>query len=286
MFDSKRWDSVKLRDDDIIVATWAKSGTTLTQQMVYQLISGGADGVAMGAVSPWVEVRFGPPSAELAAMLEAQTHRRILKTHSPFEAVPFSPTIKYVYIGRDGRDVLWSAYNHVMAFTDAAWEGANAVEGPWPKWTPPTQDVRGYYLHWLETDEAAGFHDLSFWDNVRSWWDQRRRPNVLLLHYANLLADLAGQMRHLAQFLEIDIDEGRLPSLVEHCGLEYMRDQAAGTRGMDTFKNGAASFFNKGTNGRWRDVLSDDEAALCDEVAARRLAPECARWLKTGELTD
>jgi aryl sulfotransferase len=44
--------------------------------------------------------------------------------------------------------------------------------------------------------------------------------------------------------------------------------------------------FNKGVNGRWKDVLSSGEIARCDEVAARNLPPECAHWLATGELVE
>ena len=285
MFDSARWNQVKLRDDDIVVATWAKSGTTLTQQMVAQLISGGDDEVASLGSSPWVDVRFMMPLAEMAAMLEAQTHRRFMKTHLSFDAVPFSPNVKYVYIGRDARDVLWSVYNHCSSFTPAAWENINAAAGPWPKWSAPTTDVHQYYLDWLETDVAAGFHDLPFWEHVQGWWDQRSRPNVLLLHYANIIADLPREMRRLAEFLDIDIDEAKLPSMVEHCGIDYMREQAAREPFIDVmFEHGASSFFNKGTNGRWRDVLSPAEIARCDVVAAAHLTPDCAHWLKTGEM--
>ena len=86
-------------------------------------------------------------------------------------------------------------------------------------------------------------------------------------------------MRRLATFLEIPIDEARLPSLVERCGLDYMRRQATGSRL-------PPGFFNKGINGRWRDVLSSEEVALCDEVAGKKLTSECAHWLKTGELSE
>ncbi len=288
MFESTRWNSVKLRDDDIIVATWAKSGTTLTQQIIGQLITGGAEGVGASEASPWVDVRFMMPLPMMAAMLEAQTQRRFMKTHLPFEAVPFSPSIKYVYVGRDARDVLWSVYNHASSFTPTAWEAINASEGPWPKWSPPEMDVRDYYLNWLATDTTPGFHDISFWSHVQGWWDQRQRPNVHLLHYANLIADLPGQMRALAAFLDIPIDDGAFPSMVAHCGIDYMRAEAAAAAPMlgVMFEHGAESFFNKGTNGRWRDVLSADEAALADKVAAERLTPDCAHWLKTGELPD
>lgn len=283
-FDTSRWDHVRLRDDDIIVATWAKTGTTLTQQMVYQLITGGGEDVASVSISPWVELRYGAPVESMAEMLESQTHRRVLKTHSSFEAVPLSESIKYIYVGRDARDVLWSAYNHVTSFTDAARKASDAREGPWQKRRVPDEDVRTYYLHWLENDNKESFHELSFWDHVQGWWDQRQRPNLLLLHYANLIADLTGEMRRLAAFLKIPIDEARLPLQVERCGIDYMRNKARGTHLDVPFKEGSTSFFHKGTNGRWRDVLSPEESARCDEVAAQRLTPDCAHWLKTGEI--
>ena len=285
--DTSRWDHVRLRDDDIIVATWSKTGTTLTQQMVWQLITGGADGVASITVSPWVDNRWAAPAADMAAMLEAQTERRVMKTHAPFESVPFSPEVKYLYIGRDGRDVLWSFYNHLTSFTDVTIERMNAQDGPWPAYTRLEIGVRELYLHWLETDQIPGSDtSSSFWDHVRGWWDQRQRPNVLLLHYASLIADRAGEMRRLARFLDIAVDEGRLPAMVARCQIDYMRDQAGGTPHYRAFKDGAANFFNQGINGRWRDVLSPEEIALCDAVAGRRLPAACAHWLKTGEAPD
>lgn len=284
MFDSTQWDLVNLRDDDIVIATWAKSGTTLTQQMVYQLVSGGEQGVAATGNSPWVDVRFLMPLEVMLPMLEAQTHRRFMKTHLDFDATPYHPAIKYIFIGRDPRDVLWSAYEHCMAFNQTAWDTINGTEGPWPKWTRPQMDVREYYLNWLETDTTPGFHDLSFWSNVQGWFDQRGLPNVLILHYANLIADRPGEMRRLAKFLGVEIDEAKFPTMLAHCDIGYMRKAAEGTPMTGFFEHGAASFFNKGTNGRWRDVLSPAEIARADEVAAAKLTPECAQWLKTGVL--
>lgn len=287
MFATSNWDHVRMRPGDIVIGTWAKSGTTLTQQLVQELLSAG-DAIATFSVSPWVDCRFLMPVEAMGPMLEAQTGRRFMKTHSPFEAVPWSPQVKYVYIGRDARDVLWSAYNHAASFTDNAWERINAANGPWPKWSKVQEDVRSYYLHWIETDTTPNFHDLSFWDNILSWWNERHRPNVKLLHYANIIADRQATLRELAEFLEIDLDPARLPEMAAHCSIENMRAvaAAAATPLDDVFEKGPASFFNKGTNGRWRDVLSPEEAALADQVASRRLPPDCAHWLATGDLTD
>lgn len=286
MFDTSRWDHVRLRPGDIIIGTWAKSGTTLTQQLIHELLSG-ADELAMAGASPWVDCRFLMPLEVMEPMLEAQTSRRFMKTHAPFEAVPWSPDVKYVYIGRDPRDVIWSAYNHSASFTDTAWEMINAAAGPWPKWSRPQEDVRSWYLHWIETDKAANFQDLSFWDNILSWWNERALPNVKLLHYANIIADRQGTLLELADFLEIDLDPARLPAMAERCSIEHMREAAAAAEFFDAvWEKGAASFFNKGTNGRWRDALSPAEAAMAEEVAARRLPPDCAHWLITGQLPD
>lgn len=286
MFETSRWDHVRLRRGDIIIGTWAKSGTTLTQQLVQELLAGGDD-LAMAGASPWVDCRFLMPLDDMEPMLEAQTGRRFMKTHSPFEAVPWSAAVKYVYIGRDARDVIWSAYNHAASFTDAAWSMINAAPGPWPKWNPIQEDVRSWYLHWIDTDRAANFQDLSFWDNILSWWNERHRPNVKLLHYANIIADREATLRELAEFLEIDADPAKIPAMAERCSIEHMRQTAAAAEFFGVvWDKGAASFFNKGTNGRWRDVLSPQEAALADQVAARRLPPDCAHWLATGELPD
>ena len=109
--DSTVWNDFKFRDDDIIISTYAKSGTTWMQQIIYQMLSGGDTEQEVHAMSPWVDMRIPPKSVKLPA-LEAQTHRRFVKTHLPVDALVYSPKAKYVYIGRDGRDVVWSLYNH------------------------------------------------------------------------------------------------------------------------------------------------------------------------------
>jgi aryl sulfotransferase len=52
------------------------------------------------------------------------------------------------------------------------------------------------------------------------------------------------------------------------------------------FREGGKTIINKGTNGRWKDVLSEEEIARCDEIAVEKLGRDCAHWLKTGELPE
>ena len=49
------------------------------------------------------------------------------------------------------------------------------------------------------------------------------------------------------------------------------------------FEGGAERFFFKGTNGRWRDVLTAEDLELY-ERAASELDPELRNWLENGRL--
>jgi aryl sulfotransferase len=117
LFDSSVWNEFRFRPDDVVIATYAKAGTTWTQQIVAQLIFGGREGIDVATLSPWLDMRF-PPKEEKLALLEAQQHRRFIKTHLPVDALVFSPDAKYLYVARDGRDVVWSLYNHHANVTE------------------------------------------------------------------------------------------------------------------------------------------------------------------------
>jgi aryl sulfotransferase len=117
--------------------------------------------------------------------------------------------------------------------------------------------------------------------------DVRNLPNVLPVHFNNLKADLPGQIRRIAGFLDVDIDETSWPRILEHCGFDYMRSIMAEDEMMASmWTGGGRTFINKGTNGRWKDVLTSEEIAKAELLAAQHLTPECARWLATGAMAD
>ena len=281
-FDSTIWNDLRFRDDDIVIATYAKSGTTWVQQIVAQLIFKGAEGLEVAEMSPWLDLRVPPREVKLPAV-EAQRHRRFLKTHLPVDALVFSPRAKYLYIGRDGRDVVWSMYNH-HANGNAEWYKAlNQTPGlVGPPIEPPPAQVRDYFLEWLARD---GHPFWPFWESVRSWWAIRGLPNVILIHFAELKADMPRQIRRIAKFLGIPIDERRWDAIVEHCGFDYMKAHAVKSvpLGGLFWDGGAQTFINKGTNGRWRDVLTAEDSTRYERMAREQLGEACARWVATGE---
>jgi len=281
-FDSTIWNDLRIRDDDIIIATYAKSGTTWLQQIVAQLLFDGDPDIPVADLSPWVDLRV-PPKAEKLPLIEAQRHRRFLKTHLPVDALRFSPHAKYLYIGRDGRDVVWSMYNHHVNANQSWYDALNNTPGRvGPPIEPPPHDIRQYWHEWLARD---GHPFWPFWENVRSWWGTRDLANVTLLHFADLKRDMPGEIRRIAAFLDIPIDESRWGKIVEHCSFEWMKKN--GTKivpvGGKFWDAGAEVFVHRGVNGRWRDVLSEHESSAYEARAVAELGEECARWLATGE---
>jgi aryl sulfotransferase len=277
-FDSTIWNDFRFREDDIVIGTYAKSGTTWTQQIVSQLIFNGAEGINVSEVSPWLDLRIPPKEVKLP-MVEAQQHRRFVKTHLPVDALVFSPSAKYLYIGRDGRDVVWSMYNHHSNFVPLTYDILNNAPGRvGPPLEPPPASIRDYFNEWLTRD---GYPFWSFWENIRSWWEIRHLPNVMLLHFAELKADMPGQIRRIAEFLEIEVEEESWPAILEHCSFDYMKKNAelSAPLGGEFWKGGAGTFIHKGTNGRWRDVLSPDESRRYEQMALEELGSDCAAWL-------
>ena len=293
VFDSSRWDGFELRAGDIIISTPPKCGTTWTQMICALVVLQEAElPLPLDTLSPWLDM-VTRASRQVFADLEAQTHRRFIKTHTPLDGIPNDPTVTYICVGHDPRDVALSMDRHldnmdIGAFL-AARERAAAIDGielrPLPPPSPRPDGVRHRFWRWVD-DETPSTHSggvsLRFTvEHVQTFWDAGGDLDVVFLHYDELKADLMGQMRKLAAHLEIAVDEDRWPALVQSATFNSMRSMAemtvpGGDRGhwLD-----AAAFFSRGTSGQWRDLL--DEADLARYAArVRALAShDVVEWL-------
>ena len=281
--DSTYWNGFEFRDDDIIIATWAKAGTTWVQQIVANLIfKGETEGMPVGDMSPWLDFRLPPLEVKLPGIM-AQEHRRFLKTHLPLDAFVFEPKVKHIYIGRDGRDCVWSMYNHHFHLNDVLYDGLKALPQPWGPviGRPHTHDLRAYFLDWFHND---GYPFWPFWDNLRTWWPARNLPNVHFIHYQNLKDDMEGEIRRIAAFLDIPIDEHKWEKIVYHCTFDYMKHNATLSTplGGVIFDGGAKVFVNQGTNGRWKEILTAEDIEMYEKRAVEELGEACAYWLANG----
>jgi aryl sulfotransferase len=286
--DSTRWDAIEPRDDDVVITTSYKSGTTWTQHIVGQLLLRGIpDPPPTLMVSPWIDARFQVPLEILVPMVAAQQHRRFLKSHLAADGLPYRATTRYIVVARDARDVFMSLLNHYAGYTDLALERLND-DPSLPRFERFDGDVKKLWRQWISSGYFEWESDgAPWWGNLHhtaTFWPHRELENVLLVHYADLKADLAGEVRRIAAFLDVKLSDDEVAGVVRESQLDRMRERALEKEDMlgAFFEGGAKRFFFKGTNGRWRDVLDADDLALYEAAKRRVLEPECARWLERG----
>lgn len=261
------------------------------QNIVYQLISLRQEiSQIVHDVSPWIDSRFqNGPVEKMMEMLEAQKHRRFVKTHLPLDALPFYPQVKYIVVGRDARDVFMSWWNHYSNYTDGFYARLNDIRGrvgqPMPRCP---QDIHEVWRTWITRGwfewESEGYPHSGNMYHTRTWWKFRHFENILLVHFNDLLADLEGEIRRVAHFLGIDVSGAAVTAVAQAVSFSTlkknaMQDPSAGT---DIWKGGMKTFFFKGTNGRWQGILSADELAMYETTRAQVLPPACALWLEQG----
>jgi aryl sulfotransferase len=170
-------------------------------------------------------------------------------------------------------------------------EVAKAVPGLPMRGAPPSQDPRQFFLDWLADAEAEvteGFGiDLPFFEFENTYWRERKRENVLFVHYNDLKADLAGEMRRIAEFLSISVPDDIMPKLVEAATFQSMKRDGDALVPMAkmAWDRGADRFINQGTNNRWKDVLTADDLARYDALARRKWSTSTEAWVRQGRLS-
>ena len=284
--DSRRLQTYRPRPSDIFICTYPKCGTTWMQHIVSMLVFQSPEPRSIHDVSLWPDTPIRGPIEQVIARLEGQDHRRFIKAHLPLDGLPLYDEVKYIYVARDGRDACASWHNHQMAYTpqalamlDAIGKEDETLSRPFPR---VSGDLRVFFRQWVEASPQSP--GVDFFDFQVVSWVERLRPNVLLVHYADLKADLDGEMRRIAEFLDIAVPASLWPSLVAAGDFASMRREGAKLlpSAGNQFEGGAERFLFKGTNGRWRDILTDDDLALYEAKVHKKFTPGLAAWLEHG----
>ncbi len=229
-------------------------------------------------LSPWLDLRR-PPEMDPRSVLAQQDHRRIIKTHSPADAIPLDDECSYITVYRDLRDVTMSWANHRAKMRPEAVERFNALSSD--DGVAPLEPVwNGEFDTLIDELET----ELAVVVILHSWWQVRDQPNVLFVHFNDLLADLEGESRRIAAFLDQPVSDDQWAGVVERCRIDQMRETGRRSERLNlAFEQGADDFFNRGTNGRWHGVLTDAQLDRLESMASS-LPSDAAEWLQHGSL--
>jgi aryl sulfotransferase len=283
--DSARWEGFPFRAGDIVISTRSKTGTTWVQMICALLIFQTPKlDAPVGWYSPWLD-RLTRPVAEVCARLEAQEHRRFVKTHTPLDGIPLDERATYLVVGRHPLDSAVSLYhqgNNIDRNRQRQLVTETTGEAPPPQPAAPRKPARDWLLDWIGND-ASPHEEM---DSIRGvlWhdadaWARRSAPNIVLLHYADLCADLEGQMRWLAARLDIAVPEASWPGLVAAATFANMRESAEEITGSGQILKSAAAFFRRGSSGAGAELLSADELAQYEARAASLAPADMLSWL-------
>jgi hypothetical protein len=183
---------------DVIISPFGKCGTTWLQQTFHCLRTrGDMDFDDISRVAPWIETAGGL-NIDLAAAQRAEP--RGFKSHLPYHALPKGA--RYVVSLRDPKDAFVSMYRF--------------MEG----WFFEPGAVSMAEFAALRTAERPDGSD--YWGHLLSWWAQRDNPDVLLLSYEHMSAAPEANIRRLAAFCGIALDEDLLALTLENSSLDFM----------------------------------------------------------------
>ncbi|XP_013146116.1 PREDICTED: sulfotransferase family cytosolic 1B member 1-like [Papilio polytes] len=263
--------NMPLRPDDIFVASFPRSGTTWTQELVWLLASdldySKAAQIPLQARYIFLEFSMflskelledvkkenvgkeeqleildylAIPGSQLAAQSPSP---RFLKTHLPMSLLPpnLLDSTKVVYVARDPRDVAVSFY-----FLNRLYKLTNYIGDFKSFWGFFVKDM----VNWAP-----------FFDHLKEAWQLRNHPNMLFLFYEELSKDLPSTVQRVANFLGKTITSEQLTTLCSHLSIENFKNNPSinqdelKTLGMLSEKE---SFIRKGKSGGWRDYFDED----------------------------
>ncbi len=245
---------LEVRESDVFISSYPRSGTTLTQWILYLLTHDAQpDPTHLTKVSPWFERSLA--IGELRASdLESFPSPRIFKSHLPREWLPDGA--RYIYVVRDGLDVLLSYFHFYRAYL--GFEGS----------------LDEFHQRFVEGRLQYG----SWFDHVAGWRARASDPNVRIVRYEDLLSDRKASIQGIVEFLEWDCDEQCVDRAVIESSFDAMKKRES------VFDHATAlllergvspeSFLRTGESGRGAGALTDAQAREIRERSStgRRLA--------------
>eukprot|EP01006_Ploeotia_vitrea_P066924 TRINITY_DN96020_c0_g1_i1.p1 TRINITY_DN96020_c0_g1~~TRINITY_DN96020_c0_g1_i1.p1 ORF type:complete len:306 (-),score=28.63 TRINITY_DN96020_c0_g1_i1:129-1046(-) len=273
------WNELQPRDDDIIIATPYKTGTTWMQQITNQLLCGGNPEVwpihpELGPHSTglWVEFPVGPPNK--SELLNNMTTRRVLKTHLSTTGVPYNPSWRYLFVLRDPRDVCASMFNHAISMQKDFLESLGEktyTQADFDTWfkdvfmMPDNQRTDWCYFQW-----------------VSEVWPWRHLSNFKFINYNNLLNNTRQEIADLAKFCNIPVTEGVLDAVTENSSFSFMKKNEKYFEPPEQLMT-RGRFINKGKIGNHKNLLSEEHKEAILNRSKEVCGDEATEWLITGK---
>lgn len=241
-----------VKDDDVFVVTFPRSGTTWTEQIVHLLVNNGEQGEKrLTDAVPWLETLPHRPSG-MSETLKTMRGRRLFTSHLPHPLMPHakSATAKFIYVARNPKDVATSFYFHDQS--------KGGYEGTWEE----------HFQLFMNGDLTFG----SYFDHVLPWWEtSQRNKNILFLKYEDMKNNLVDNIAKIASFLDIQADSQLIDQVVALSSFKSMSSGQNTNFDWIPQRAGVPSHFRKGDIGDWRNQFSEEQSQKLDAVFMEKM---------------
>jgi hypothetical protein len=241
-----------VKDGDVFVVTYPRSGTTWTEQMVHLLLNQGVQGEQrITDAVPWLETLPHRPNG-MIAFLETLPQRRRFTSHLPYSLMPplNNTTAKIVYVARNPKDVAISTFFHNQS--------KGGYEGTWEE----------YFQEFLNGDVGFG----PYFDHILPWWQaSQTNKNILFMKYENMKQDHAGNVAKLASFLDIQANTKLIEKVVLLSSFQSMTSNETTNFDWIPQRADVPKHFRKGDIGDWRNHFSAEQSQQMDDIFMKKM---------------
>ncbi|XP_055452139.1 sulfotransferase 1E1-like [Psammomys obesus] len=252
---TKYWDDVETflaRPDDLVIATYPKSGTTWLSEIVYMIYKGDVEKCKEDAIFnriPYLECRNEDLINGVKQLKEMESPR-IVKTHLPASLLPASfweKNCKMIYLCRNAKDVVVSYYYFFLMITSY-----------------PNPDFSEFVEKFMQGQVPYG----SWYDHVRSWWEKSKNPRVLFMFYEDMKEDIRREVIKLIEFLGKKPSAELLDKIIQHTSFQEMKNNPSTNYTMmpeHMMNQKVSPFMRKGITGDWKNHFSAELRERFDE---------------------
>lgn len=280
---AEEYKNFEVRPDDVWITGFPRSGTTVTQELVWLLCHNldfkAAEedldervryyelNLVFNDTTTEERVKLFPEDDELPRLtecigntlklLDEDTKRRIMKTHLPFELLPddiMKKGCKVIYICRQPKDVAVSYYHYEKGSWHLDYKG----------------DFKRYWDHFKNGECSFG----PYFEHIKQAYEKKDEPNILFVFYEDLRKDLAGYIQKIANFLERPLNQNELYKLVDHLKFENFKKNPAVSKNTKDADNNEVEFVRKGKVGGWKELFTvemNEEADVFIEKKTREI---------------
>ncbi|XP_006896882.1 PREDICTED: sulfotransferase family cytosolic 1B member 1 [Elephantulus edwardii] len=250
------------KPDDIIIATYPKSGTTWISEILDMILNEGEIEICnrdfITNKVPMLEMYAPGLRASGIDLLEKTPSPRLVKTHLPIDLLPKSfweNKCKMIYLARNAKDVAVSYYNFSLM------NSLNPLPGTW-----------GEFLEKFITGEVAYG---SWFKHVKSWWEKKKEYPVLYIFYEDLKENPKQEIKKIIQFLGKTLNDEILQKIIHHTSFEVMKDNPMVNYThlpcvlMD---HSQSAFMRKGITGDWKNYFTVAQNEKFDAIYEKEMS--------------